>query len=395
MTALSNRWAILGMMFLIGLTLPLQFQAVPALAVFLIAEAHLSYTDIGVLTGLYMLPGIFLAAPIGVLAATIGDRLTLIIGLGVMAIATIVFAMTESYGVMFASRLVGGAGAVAISVLMPKVITNWFFGKEIATAMAIIASSFGLGVGIAMASLPLIAAPTSWQMAMTLNVVPVGLAIALLLMIYRDRPSASDNPVKQGLQWSISRAELVLSSIAGLARGLFASAYVVFMSFLPPLLIVQGMEATQAGLLTSIAAWVSIASVPLGGYLSDQTGKPNYFIVGSSLGAALACVFVPYVAPAIVWVVLFGFLRGGCTGGVMALPSQVLRSQSRSTGFAVVSATYFICMTAFPPIGGLILDMTGSAAATLWFAGLLWFLITVTLAVFKLLQHRWIVSATA
>jgi hypothetical protein len=101
------------------------------------------------------------------------------------------------------------------------------------------------------------------------------------------------------------------------------------------------------------------------------------------------------VAPAIVWVVLFGFLRGGCTGGVMALPSQVLRSQSRSTGFAVVSATYFICMTAFPPIGGLILDMTGSAAATLWFAGLLWFLITVTLAVFKLLQHRWIVSATA
>jgi MFS family permease len=394
MTVLSNRWAILGLMFLIGLTLPLQFQAVPALAVFLTAEAQLSYTDIGVLTGLFMLPGTFLAAPIGVIAATIGDRLTLIIGLAVMGGATFAFAMTDSYGVMFASRLLAGAGAVAISVLMPKVITDWFAGKEIATAMAIIASSFGFGVGIAMASLPLIAGPTSWQMAMVLNVVPIGLAIALLLLIYRDRTSVRDTPVKEGLQWSISRAELVLSSIAGLGRGLFASAYVVFMSFLPPLLIAQGIEATQAGLLTSMAAWVSIASVPLGGYLSDRTGKPNYFIVGGSLGAALACVLVPSVAPAILWVVLFGFLRGGCTGGVMALPSQVLRSESRSTGFAIVSATYFICMAAFPPVGGLILDTTGSTAAPLWFAGLLWFLITVTLAVFKSLQHRWSVTAT-
>lgn len=182
---------------------------------------------------------------------------------------------------------------------------------------------------------------------------------------------------------------MVLSSIAGLGRDLFSAAYVDFMSFLPPLLLAQDMDAVQAGFLTSIAAWVSLASVPLGGYLSDRTGKPNYFIVGGSLGTALACVMVPFVAPALLWVLLFGFLRGGCTGGVMALPSQVLRPESRSTGFAIVSATFFVCMAAVPPIAGYALDATRSAAAPLLFAGLLWFLITVMLAAFKLLQYRW------
>lgn len=126
MAAVSNRWAILALMFLVGFTVPLQFQVPPALATFLIADAGLSYTDIGVLTGLFMLPGIFLAAPIGMLASAIGDRLTLIIGLIVMGSATVMFSMTDSYAVMLSSRLIGGAGAVAVSVLMPKVITDWF-----------------------------------------------------------------------------------------------------------------------------------------------------------------------------------------------------------------------------------------------------------------------------
>ena len=87
MAGLTNRWAVLGLVFLIGLTLPMQFQAVPALAPFLINEAGLSYTDIGVLTGLFMFPGIFLAAPGGVLATRIGDKAALLMGLAVMLCA--------------------------------------------------------------------------------------------------------------------------------------------------------------------------------------------------------------------------------------------------------------------------------------------------------------------
>ncbi len=210
-------------MFLVGITLPMQFQAVPALAPFLVAESGLNYTDIGVLTGLFMFPGVFLAIPGGLLAARFGDRLTLSIGLAVMLGSSVLFVSTDSYGVMFVSRLSGGAGAVLITVLLSKVVTDWFVGKEIATALATIAASFGVGIGLAMAALPSVAAMSSWQIAMLANASIAALAIVLLFSIYRDHEAgsrkASDNPKL----WRLSRPEQVLSVLAGTGRGLFST----------------------------------------------------------------------------------------------------------------------------------------------------------------------------
>jgi hypothetical protein len=42
MANITNRWIVLGLMFLIGLTIPMQFQTVPALAPYLVAETGLS-----------------------------------------------------------------------------------------------------------------------------------------------------------------------------------------------------------------------------------------------------------------------------------------------------------------------------------------------------------------
>lgn len=395
MTNPANRWMVLGLLFLVGLTAPMQFQAVAALAPFLIADAGLTYTDVGVLSGLFMLPGVALAAPIGPLSAWLGDRQTLVLGIVLMAVSAFVFALTDSYVVMLASRVAGGAGAVAVGVLLPKVVTDWFAGREIATGMSIIAASVGLGIGIAMALLPTIAAPTSWRIAMATIAGLTLLSILPLLALYRDEARDQTRPAAGVLLWRIGGRELVLCALAGVGRGLFSSGYAVFMSFLPPLLIARGMPAVEAGVLTSLTAVASIISVPLCGYLSDRTGKPAWFIVGGSLGAASACILVAYIAPPIVWILLFGTIRGGCTGGLMALPSRVLRPESRNTGFAVVSAAYFICMSAFPALAGWLLDWTGRPAAPMWFAGLLWFLITVLLGAFLLLERRWILSPAA
>lgn len=395
MTAgLNSRWGVLGLMFLIGVSLPIQFQTIPALAPFLIADMGLNYTDIGVLTGLFMFPGIFLALPGGLLAARIGDRLTLIAGLAVMFASSLLLASTESYAVMFVARLLGGAGAVFITILGPKVLTDWFVGREIATALATFASSFGLGVGLAVAVLPYIAEVASWQAAVATNAAFAALAIVLLLTLYRDRDRDGDGAgvkdEKQPRLWLLGRAEFVLAALAGVGRGLFGTGYITFMSFLPVVLIAQGMPVVQAGLLTSFAAVASAFSVPLGGMLTDRTGKPNHFIVAGALGAAIACVLVPYFAPTLLWIMVFGVLRGGCTGGIMALPSLVLRPESRSSGFAVTSAAYFVCLAGFPPIGGYLLDATAQPAVGLWFSAALWLAIPVLLAIFKILQHRWI-----
>lgn len=390
---MNNRWAVLALMFFVGLNMPMQFQSVAVLAPFLIRDAGLGYSEIGVLTGLFMAPGIFLAGAAAVIAGRIGDRLTVTLGVALMTIAAALFVFSESYAAMYASRLLGGAGAVVITVFLPKIVTDWFAGREIATAQSIIASSFGLGVGLALAILPSIASAVDWRTAMLANAGVGVVGVALLLMLYRDHPTGVAAPgLADPGRARISGQETVLAGVAGVGRGLFSCGYVVFMGFAPALLVLQGMDVAAAALLTSVAAAMSVFSVPAGGYLSDRTGKVDWFIALGAIGTGISCLLLPYLAPAALWVLAFGLLRGGCTGGIMAMPAAALRPTSRRAGFAVASSVYFLFMAAAPAIAGFLLDVTGDAIAPLWFAAGLWFAILAQLALFRVLLRRWVVG---
>ena len=99
---------------------------------------------------------------------------------------------------------------------------------------------------------------------------------------------------------------------------------------------------------------------------------------------------LPLAGPALLWILSFGFLRGGCTGGIMSLPSEVLRPGSRNAGFGVSSTMYFLGLSAIPPLAGWLLDTTQNPAAPLWFGVGLWLMIPLTLLVFRVLQRRWL-----
>ena len=384
---LTNRWAVLALIFFIGIAVPMQFQAVPALTPFLVKETNLTYSETGYLTGLFMAPGVFLALPSGLLANKIGSKNVLSVGLAAMLVGSLLFVASVSMVLMPIARVLGGIGAAILLTQSSKVVTDWFAAKEINTAMSVFASSFGLGIGVATALLPAVATFSSWRTAGLFNSGLTAAALILVVVLLRD--IKDDSSVQAPSLWNIGSTEVVLTTVAGAARGLFVTGYVVFMSFAPVLLIERGNVLEQAAVLVSLVAVVSAVSVPLGGYLSDATGKPDLFIVGGAVGAALSCFLLPALAPAIVWILLFGLFRGGCTGGIMALPAKVLRPGSRNTGFAIASTVYFASMSVVPPLAGHLLDLTDDTAMPLRFAGMLWLSILVVLAGFRILQRKW------
>ena len=384
---LTNRWSVLALIFFVGIAVPMQFQAVPALTPFLVKATSQTYSETGYLTGLFMAPGVFLALPSGLLANKIGSKNVLALGLVLMLVGSLLFVASVSMIVMPVARVLGGIGAAILLTQSSKVVTDWFAAKEINTAMGIYASSFGLGIGIATALLPAVATFTSWQAAGLLNSSLTAVALLLVAVFLRD--IKDDRPDQVPSLWNIAPTEIVLTTLAGAARGLFVTGYVVFMGFAPILLVDRGIVLEQAAALVSVVAIVSVVSVPLGGYLSDATGKPDLFIVGGAIGAALSCFLLPAVTPVIVWILLFGLFRGGCTGGIMALPAKVLRPGSRNTGFAIASTIYFASMSVVPSLAGHLLDLTHDASKPLWFAGILWLSILVVLAGFRVLQRKW------
>ncbi len=130
----SNRWTILAVLFLARLTMAFQFQSIAALSPLLIEDFGVGLADIGFLIGLYFAPGIIFALPGGAIAARFGDKRIVGFGMALMLAGGTVIAMTESWNVFTAARLVVGAGGVILNVVLTKMLVDWFAEKELSTS---------------------------------------------------------------------------------------------------------------------------------------------------------------------------------------------------------------------------------------------------------------------
>ena len=79
------------------LAMGFQFQSIGALSAFVGSDLRLDSSSLGILIGIYMLPGVIVALPGGILGARFGDKRILVAGLCLMFVGGIISAMTSSY----------------------------------------------------------------------------------------------------------------------------------------------------------------------------------------------------------------------------------------------------------------------------------------------------------
>jgi MFS family permease len=390
---LSNRWAVLGLLFFARFWAAMQFQSIPPLAPFLMRDLALNYGQIGTLIGLFMFPGLFLALPAGLLSHRFGDKRVTATGLGALTAGAVLLAHADTFGAAFAARLVGGVGIVLTNLTTTKMTADWFAERDASTAMGILLSAWPLGIGLALSSLGWVATATSWQAGVYLTAAGSGLALLLVALLLPGRQGGADgDPGDKGAAepklWAISREELVLVLAAGMVWMVANVGYIVFLGFAPAFLIAGGMAVGGAGFLVSLASWVSIGSVPLGGWLTDRSGHVNALVVAGSLSTAATILLVVGGEAVAASVIVFGLLTGLWASAVMTLPGQALSPRGRGTGFGVFYTVFYGGMAVFPPVAGWLRDTTHSAPAPLLFAAAMVALTAPALGVFRLLQGR-------
>jgi MFS family permease len=150
----KNRWSVLALLFFVRATMAAQFQSVAAVAPILSANFGVSLADIGVLVGLYSVPGVVLALPGGAVGQRFGDKTTVIAGLLLMIVGSCMMAFSSYWIGQIAGRFVSGIGGVLMAVLMAKMVADWFVGKELSTAMAIFVNSWPIGIAASLLVLP-------------------------------------------------------------------------------------------------------------------------------------------------------------------------------------------------------------------------------------------------
>ncbi|HEX7927923.1 MAG TPA: MFS transporter [bacterium] len=379
---------MLALICLARFSMAAHFQAIPPLGPALARDLGFSQTQIGTLIGLFMFPGVFIALPSGVLANRFGDRAMTLAAMALLSIGGGVMMLATGFPGAFTGRLIGGVGLVFVNVVTTKMVTDWFSGKEIATAMGIMLSAWPLGIALALSTLGALADATSWQVAVGTPIVFSTLAFALVAWLYREPPRAALPAGTSPRLWQISGVEAVLVAAMGAIWMLTNAGYIVFVGFAPAWLRSIGHSATVAGFGVGLSSLLMIVSVPLGGWLTDRIGRINALIVwGSVGGVALVLAFSTGVTP-VLWTALFGLLGGVWAPAIMTLPSQVLSPASRATGFGIFYIVFYAGMGASPTIAGWLQDRTQEPRTAIWLAGLLIALCIVALGVFRILQRR-------
>src|SRR5688572_22144215 len=84
-----------------------------------------------------------------------------------------------------------------------------------------------------------------------------------------------------------------------------------------------------------------------------------------SMGLHLQAVAA--VAPFLIADLGLGYGEVGTLIGIFLLPGAVLSPESRATGFGLFFTTNYVGFAILPAVAGVLVDLTGSPAAPIWF----------------------------
>jgi len=376
------------------------YDSIGALEISLIRELHLTRSTIGNLYMAYSVAAILIVFFGGMLYDKLGPRRASLLFCTLVLVGAVMVAMAKGTWMLFAGRLVFGAGSESLIVVQSAIISRWFKGKEIALA-------FGIALTISRVG-TLFSFNTEELIAKYFNSYHVALWAAALFCLFSlvcnlaynamdahgekvlslPTPEAGDKIVLSDIgKFTPSFWFVVLLCVTfysaifpftALSTDMFHDKWHISLvsdssgSFLSQVFFNFTHMFTTAPGITSIVIAASMICAPFAGGLIDRIGRraslmvlgsliliPAHLILGIThcnpiysmiaLGAAFVLV------PAALW---------------PSVP-MVVEEKRVGTAFGLMTAIQNLGLGLFPLLNGKLRDMTGTYTATqVMFAGL-------------------------
>lgn len=343
----------------------------------LMASFHTSAAALGSLAAMYYYIYTLMQIPAGVLADTLGNRISVTMGNLVAGIGSIIFATAETIELASFGRFMVGLGVSVIFVGLMKNNAVWFKDK-IYGLVAGVTILMG-NLGSVLAAKPLSALLNIWtwrEIFMAIGGLSLFLALLTFLFV-RNRPEDAGFKSVREMEGKTAHAERhqhwikdlikVVKNITiwpgfwinfGMAGGLFAFAG---LWGIPLLRDSFGMSRDDASLYTTITLISLAIGTLLAGWISDRIGlrKPVVLISASIYAVAwLALIYVPW-QPGYFAMLLF-MLIGLTSGGfVVTYPCAKEVTQPALSGMAIslVNTGLFLGAAIAQTLFGWILDL--------------------------------------
>ena len=221
-------------------------------------ELYLTLTQAGLSISIVQGAGMLFALAIGAFSEKLGLKRCLIGGLTILGTSSIAGVWIDNIAMLYFFRFTEGIGFLTISLCAPAILKRISQPETISFKMGLWSSYMGLGVSIAVFTIPFILEFLRWQhIWLILGLLCFVSALFIQLFLNLDTTSST-------APTSISSTQTSLSQIIGttlthppiiclaLVFACYASQWTSVTSFLPSLYVENGLSLKMTGLLVSL-----------------------------------------------------------------------------------------------------------------------------------------------
>jgi MFS family permease len=357
----NYRWYILAVtMITYGVVTGMARLCMPVLFKQISDDIGLSVTQIGAIWGMDPLAGVFIGLPGGLLADRFGVRRTV----AVVCIMAGIFGALRGISVNFISMaaimFLFGLTVAAVPSVVPKVTAEWFGGRQLGMANAMLNIAWGIGSMIATMLSATVLAPWlgSWRWVMLFFGVPC--VILGILWFTTREPDAVQQPetVAAKVPFKAAFSHVVRMKevwLIGLMTMCLWGASMGLIGYLPYYLRGIGWTPTSADSVITVFSGVNTIGVFPMVLLSDKIGSRKIVIFISVVAVIVTLALIPLANTTGIWllVIACGLLRSGGSALINVIIFEVEGVGGTYGGTATGLANTISMLGAFlaPPIG--------------------------------------------
>lgn len=305
----------------------------------------------------------------GVVVDRIGERFSLLAGLGIATAAGALAAVSTSVGLLATALFVAGTGAAATASASGRMVAGWFPREQRGIAMGIRQMAQPLGVGVGAATMAVVADDRGLAVALWVPTAATALAAVTVALVVIDppRPAATrataENPY---------RTDRYLLRVHTASVLLVVPQFLVWTFSLTWLIDDLGWAAGAAGTLVGLTQLVGATARVATGWWSDRVGgrlRPMRMVA-----AAAAAVMATFGAVAS----LPGPAAAAVAIGLMTVASAITVADNglaftavteragpfwSGRALAVQNTAQHAAAAAVPPAAGLVITLWGHGTA--------------------------------
>jgi DHA1 family solute carrier family 18 vesicular amine transporter 1/2 len=321
--------------------------------------------ELGLVLAAYAIPIAVLALPLGRAADAIGRRRLLVLGLMCVAAGSVLFALSDSIGLLLAARAVQGIGSAASWISALALVSDMAPPEKRGEALGFALSATGIGSIAGPALGGLAADAISFEAPFLISgAVALGLvAAALVVMPARARPVGRSLPALA----VIVRALRSRRGAWGAAIMLASAGALGLVEVVAPLDLEARLSLSSAAIGALFAGSIAVDAVlaPFGGRWGDRRGRRGAATAGMALSAisvALLAV-LPGIAGAAVALAVYGAGFSLAMASSVPWVDEAMAEGTRGLGYGVLNLLYAVGYIVGPIIGGVLLASAGADLA--------------------------------